>query len=279
MIAAHLADRIGAIFDARISGVVGAGLFVTLNESGADGFVPASTLWPATISSMTKRGTRWSAREPARPIRLGDRVEVELKEVTPVSGGHPLRNDFTRPQRQAPAPPAGGGSRQSKTRREAPLSDVSARGSPVRADPAPRPRDSATLILVRSDGPELRVLMGRRHERHSFMPGKFVFPGGAVDEADAQVCPAVDLDSRSLAKLMLRMRGRPSARRARALAMAAVRETFEETGLILGRPFPVFPWVTSGGVAAVLRSGLRSRSLATGFCCQSHHAARPHETI
>ena len=83
--------------------------------------------------------------------------------------------------------------------------------------------------------------MGRRHERHSFMPGKFVFPGGAVDEADAQVCPAVDLDSRSLAKLMLRMRGRPSARRARALAMAAVRETFEETGLILGRPFRSSP--------------------------------------
>jgi len=83
--------------------------------------------------------------------------------------------------------------------------------------------------------------MGRRHERHSFMPGKFVFPGGAVDEADAQVCPAVDLDSRSLEKLMLRLRGRPSARRARALAMAAVRETFEETGLILGRPFRSSP--------------------------------------
>jgi 8-oxo-dGTP pyrophosphatase MutT (NUDIX family) len=79
--------------------------------------------------------------------------------------------------------------------------------------------------------------MGRRHERHSFMPGKFVFPGGAVDEADASVRPAVDLEARTLAKLMLRMRGRPSARRARALAMAAVRETFEETGLILGRPF------------------------------------------
>jgi 8-oxo-dGTP pyrophosphatase MutT (NUDIX family) len=83
--------------------------------------------------------------------------------------------------------------------------------------------------------------MGRRHERHSFMPGKFVFPGGAVDEADAVVRPAVDVDSRTLAKLMLRMRGRPSARRARALAMAAVRETFEETGLILGRPFRSSP--------------------------------------
>jgi 8-oxo-dGTP pyrophosphatase MutT (NUDIX family) len=73
------------------------------------------------------------------------------------------------------------------------------------------------------------------------MPGKFVFPGGAVDESDAMVRPAVDLGPGTLAKLMLRMRGRPSARRARALAMAAVRETFEETGLILGRPAPSYP--------------------------------------
>jgi 8-oxo-dGTP pyrophosphatase MutT (NUDIX family) len=108
--------------------------------------------------------------------------------------------------------------------------------SPFRAGSAQRPRDSATLILVRSDGPQLRVLMGRRHERHSFMPGKFVFPGGAVDACDGMVRPAGDLDSRTLAKLMVRMRGRGSARRARALAMAAIRETFEETGLVLGRP-------------------------------------------
>lgn len=110
-----------------------------------------------------------------------------------------------------------------------------------------KPRDSATLILVRSDGPEMRVLMGRRHERHSFMPGKFVFPGGAVDPCDAVVRPAVDLESRTLAKLMLRMRGRPSARRARALAMAAVRETFEETGLILGRRAPALSSVAGAG--------------------------------
>ena len=99
--------------------------------------------------------------------------------------------------------------------------------------------------------------MGRRHERHSFMPGKFVFPGGAVDEADARVRPAVDLEPSTLAKLMLRMRGRPSARRARALAMAAVRETFEETGLILGRPARS-TGVTIGGLATLSRSGLRS---------------------
>jgi 8-oxo-dGTP pyrophosphatase MutT (NUDIX family) len=101
-----------------------------------------------------------------------------------------------------------------------------------------RPRDSATLILVRSDGPKVRILLGKRHDRHKFMPGKFVFPGGAVDACDSSVFPSTDLDPSTVARLMLRMRGRPSPRRARALAMAAVRETFEETGLILGRPCP-----------------------------------------
>jgi 8-oxo-dGTP pyrophosphatase MutT (NUDIX family) len=126
--------------------------------------------------------------------------------------------------------------------------DVDGERAPAfRAGSAQRPRDSATLILVRSDGPELRILMGRRHERHSFMPGKFVFPGGAVDPCDAKVPPAVDLESHTLAKLMLRMRGRPSARRARALAMAAVRETFEETGLIMGRPIPSLSPVPDAG--------------------------------
>jgi 8-oxo-dGTP pyrophosphatase MutT (NUDIX family) len=79
------------------------------------------------------------------------------------------------------------------------------------------------------------------------MPGKFVFPGGAVDSCDAKVRPAVDLEPPTLAKLMLRMRGRPSTRRARALAMAAVRETFEETGLILGRPAQSLSSVAGAG--------------------------------
>jgi ribonuclease R len=86
LVAAHLSDRIGARFDARINGVVGAGIFVTLSETGADGFVPISTL----------RTDRFFFNEKAHAVigertgetyRLGDRVEVELKEVTPVSGG------------------------------------------------------------------------------------------------------------------------------------------------------------------------------------------------
>ena len=98
-----------------------------------------------------------------------------------------------------------------------------------------RPKDSATLILVRRDGPHPRVLMGQRSGGHAFMPNKYVFPGGRLDAADARVTPAHDLHPATLAKLMARMHGRPSAARARGLATAAVRETWEETGLLFGR--------------------------------------------
>ena len=63
LIAHHLADQIGARFQARISGVTRSGLFVRLAETGADGFVPAATL-AANITPMTKRRTR-SPRAPA----------------------------------------------------------------------------------------------------------------------------------------------------------------------------------------------------------------------
>jgi len=97
------------------------------------------------------------------------------------------------------------------------------------------PRDSATLILVRRDGLVPRILMGQRHGGHAFMPNKYVFPGGRLDAADSRVKPARDLHEATLAKLLARMRGRPSAARARGLAYAAVRETWEETGLLYGR--------------------------------------------
>jgi 8-oxo-dGTP pyrophosphatase MutT (NUDIX family) len=100
---------------------------------------------------------------------------------------------------------------------------------------AVRPRDAATLILVRNDGPTPQVLMGQRHANHKFMPNKFVFPGGRVDPADSRVRPAEDLRAEVAALLLARMRGTPSQNRARALAMAAIRETFEETGLAVGR--------------------------------------------
>ena len=98
-----------------------------------------------------------------------------------------------------------------------------------------KPRDSATLILVRRDGGRPRILMGQRSSGHAFMPNKFVFPGGRLDAADCRVKPASDVAPATLAKLMARMRGRPTVTRARGLAHAAVRETWEETGLLYGR--------------------------------------------
>jgi 8-oxo-dGTP pyrophosphatase MutT (NUDIX family) len=97
------------------------------------------------------------------------------------------------------------------------------------------PKDSATLILVRRDAKVPRILMGQRSSGHAFMPNKFVFPGGRLDRADCQVKPARDLDPATMAKLLHRMRGRSSISRARGIAHAAVRETWEEAGLLVGR--------------------------------------------
>lgn len=96
-----------------------------------------------------------------------------------------------------------------------------------------RPRDAATLILIERGRGAPRVLMGKRHDRHKFMPGKYVFPGGAVEPADRRMSAAGALDAVVEAKLLAQTR-RSSPIFARALALAAVRETFEETGLALG---------------------------------------------
>src|SRR5581483_9253946 len=94
--------------------------------------------------------------------------------------------------------------------------------------PNRRPKDAATLILVDRSGKEPKVLLGRRHHGHVFMPGKFVFPGGRIDKTDRLIKPAAALHPQTQKKLM---RGVPkiSAERARSLALTAIRETFEET--------------------------------------------------
>lgn len=96
-----------------------------------------------------------------------------------------------------------------------------------------RPRDAATLILLdRADG-ITKVLMGRRHARHAFMPGKFVFPGGRTDPADSRIAVAQGLHTDEEAKL-IGTGSRASVARARAVAMSAIRETYEEAGLLIG---------------------------------------------
>lgn len=94
-----------------------------------------------------------------------------------------------------------------------------------------RPRDAGTLVLVARHAGGVpgraRLLMGRRAPESSFIPGAYVFPGGAVDRGDR--CPGT---ARPLSRAVAAsLPGDP--RRAQGFAMAAVRETHEETGLAL----------------------------------------------
>jgi 8-oxo-dGTP pyrophosphatase MutT (NUDIX family) len=96
-----------------------------------------------------------------------------------------------------------------------------------------KPRDSATLILIDRAEPVPKVLLGRRHHSHRFLPGKFVFPGGRIEPVDRLMAAATALHDHHIDKLMQRMK-RPSLAKAAAFALAAIRETYEETGIMLG---------------------------------------------
>ncbi|HEY8580767.1 MAG TPA: NUDIX hydrolase [Beijerinckiaceae bacterium] len=100
--------------------------------------------------------------------------------------------------------------------------------APTRA----RPSLAATLILIDRAGPEPRLLMGRRNPADRFMPGKFVFPGGRVDPSDRRMAVAGALPGPVEARLARIAPSSPSL--PRALALAAIRETYEETGLLVG---------------------------------------------
>ena len=99
------------------------------------------------------------------------------------------------------------------------------------------PRDAATLVLLRQVRGKTCVLMGLRHGKHKFMPDQWVFPGGRVDRADGYAHAATEMRPHVAKHLSTSA----SPHRARALAMTAVRETFEETGLILGKRVTEMP--------------------------------------
>ncbi|WP_299561027.1 NUDIX hydrolase [Enterovirga sp.] len=79
--------------------------------------------------------------------------------------------------------------------------------------------------------------MGRRHDGHRFMPGKFVFPGGRFEPSDRRMPSATELRPETAARLTAQT-PQSSCSRGRALALTAIRETYEETGLLIGRPAP-----------------------------------------
>jgi len=92
------------------------------------------------------------------------------------------------------------------------------------------PRNAASLILLRNGDAGPEVLVGRRPMASRFMPGVYVFPGGAVDETDF----ALETERPLADHVEARLRRQAPPPLARALAWTAVRETWEETGLMIG---------------------------------------------
>ena len=151
-------------------------------------------------------------------------------------------------------------------------SDTSGGG---RAAARVRPVDAAGLVLIRAGrhGPE--VLLGRRHRRVAFLPDIYVFPGGRVDPADADpsgfaepIPPAVT------AQLGSGGSRRPAA----AFVRAALRETQEETGMLVGRPSQGAP--PAGALAEPWRrfaaQGLAPAFDAVDFVCRAITPAASH---
>ncbi|MEX2482609.1 MAG: NUDIX hydrolase [Gammaproteobacteria bacterium] len=115
-----------------------------------------------------------------------------------------------------------------------------------------RPRDAASLVIHRQRRTHYEVLMGRRGGKARFKPGVYVFPGGILERSDYRARPLHTLGP-EIPPLMAVGR---SAAKANALAMAAVREAFEEAGLIYGKPGDI------GNVNHTSWSEFRRRTLA-----------------
>lgn len=102
--------------------------------------------------------------------------------------------------------------------------------------PPVKPRHAASLILLDTSQAEPRVLMGQRHSKMKFIPDAYVFPGGKLDPEDHQVSPPTTLAPQVVRHVC---QGGTTPDMARALALAAIRETWEETGLLLAHNAPL----------------------------------------
>ena len=100
---------------------------------------------------------------------------------------------------------------------------------PETTPPRVRPRDAASIVLLRGRGNNPEVLMGRRRKRASFLPNIYVFPGGRVDRHDRVVPKGLNLPS----GLQQKLTRRTTQAHAVSIAIAALRETHEETGYLL----------------------------------------------
>ncbi len=131
--------------------------------------------------------------------------------------------------------------------------------------PTVRPKDAAALIVTRREGGVIRVLMGERGAGHAFLPGRFVFPGGRLEAADQRLAIATDLKPHVSA----RVAAGATPARARGLALAAVRETFEETGILLGKPAALVPRTRSLSWKRFFGHGVAPRLEALDFIARA----------
>lgn len=105
---------------------------------------------------------------------------------------------------------------------------------PEARDPLERPRDSSTVILLRGATAEFEVFMLRRHEQAGFMGGAYVFPGGKLDDIDRQGKVTLPLEGLHPAEAASLLAEGGSEELSIGLFVAAIRETFEEAGILLG---------------------------------------------
>lgn len=113
LIASYLADRVGARFFGKISGVTRSGLFVRLNDTGADGFIPASTVGDEYYYH-DETHQALVGEDTGKAYQLGDRVEVKLVEAIPTAGA--LRFEILTEGRQIGIKPSGARHRSFRTR-------------------------------------------------------------------------------------------------------------------------------------------------------------------
>ncbi|MCV3738277.1 NUDIX hydrolase [Rhizobium sp. TRM96647] len=97
-----------------------------------------------------------------------------------------------------------------------------------------RPVDAASVLLIDRSDDRFRVLVGKRSNRHVFMPDVYVFPGGRRDASDSRVPVQAPLHPAATERLLLRTPVRTGAATLRGLGVAALRELYEEAGLAVG---------------------------------------------
>ena len=99
---------------------------------------------------------------------------------------------------------------------------------------SPPPRDAATVIILRDSPRGLEVFLVRRHGLSDVLGGAYVFPGGKLDDSDMQLDPATHLDQPDQQLLAALAEPQLAPQQARGLFVAALREAFEECGVLFG---------------------------------------------